>query len=139
MNIRRGFTLIELLIVILILSILTAIAVPTYQNYVLKSKVRETQSSLMALSLSTEQFYQRTLSFPVLNLTSTTQLLANDTFKTWHPTSDAFNFQYVSTNGSSYTLIATALDPRLSGCTLSVDNTGLKTISNCGSVTAWGN
>ncbi|WP_338559542.1 type IV pilin protein [Acinetobacter sp. KS-LM10] len=134
---NTGFTLIELLIVVVIMAILAAIAVPSYQNYITKAKIKEAQSNLVALSLSAEQAYQRTLSYPIADLTTTDLIKTSTTFSTWNPTSSAFVYQYTSTDGLTYVLQATGSDAKVTGCTLKLTNQGLREATNCGSVTSW--
>ena len=53
----RGFTIIEILIVVAIIAILVAIALPSYQEYILRGKISEATSTLTDLRLRAEKFY----------------------------------------------------------------------------------
>ena len=54
----RGFTIIELLIVIVIVSILAAIALPAYTDYTQRAKLTEAFTGLADFRVRMEQFYQ---------------------------------------------------------------------------------
>lgn len=57
-KIQRGFTLIELMIVVAIIGILAAIAVPQYQTYTKKAKFTEVVQATQPFKLAVELCYQ---------------------------------------------------------------------------------
>lgn len=54
---KKAFTLIELMIVVLIVGILSAIAMPGYSEYVRRSKAADAVSQLSSLKVKAEQFF----------------------------------------------------------------------------------
>lgn len=54
---KKGFTLIEVMIVVAIVAILASIAVPAYNNYVMRSKIAEAVANLSDMRTRMEQYF----------------------------------------------------------------------------------
>ena len=61
---QKGFTLIELMIVVAIIAILAAIAIPAYQDYVVRSQVSEGSSLVEGSKTAVAEFFSNTGRLP---------------------------------------------------------------------------
>ena len=114
----RGFTLIELMIVVAIVGIISAIAVPNYSDYVMRGKLVEGTSTLSDGRIKMEQWFQD-----------------NRTYVGGPAPAASTNFTYAAggLTATTYTLTGTGTGS-LAGFVYTINQTNTK-----GSNTPWGN
>lgn len=111
----RGFTLIELMVAMVVLSILMAVAIPSYNNYVTRSKVPAGLDALSAYATRMEQRYQDTGNYANAGACGVAV-----------PTVDNFTISCVITGGGQgFTATASGSGP-LSGYGYTINQNGVR-------------
>jgi len=107
-----GFTLTELMIVIAILGIVAAIAIPAYTGYIETARMTEAKNNIAALKLAEEEFFLENNQY-FYDTSDSNDNLATASQGLWSESAGdgGVNFTYtVSGSGNSYTILATGDD-----------------------------
>jgi type IV pilus assembly protein PilE len=113
MRFSAGFTLIEVMITVAIIGILASIAVPSYTEYVTRSRLVEPQSKLSETRVQLEQFFMNNRSYSGFDC------------KKDATGSESFNLSCKDQTANTYTIIATGTG-KTSGFTFTLNDQGVK-------------
>jgi len=103
-SIQKGFTLVELMIVVAIIGIMAAVALPQYQTYTIKAKVTQLISSLDSIkSCVNDQYINAPTNMSVIS--TLCSVAANAYFASLQPAG----------TGLTFTAIAASLGATISG------------------------
>lgn len=108
----NGFTLIEMMIVVAIIAILASIALPSYQDYILRSRIPEATAGLAAKRVQLETFFDNNRTYAGLDCT--TGGTAN------------FTFSCTTQNATQYTIQAAGQGP-MAGFTYTLNESNART------------
>ena len=122
MKYMRGVTLLELMVVVVILGILTAIAYPSYRQFIERAKRTEARALLLRIAVDQERFYLQNNTFGTMTQLQydEPQITDSEAYSVTITTNTASNFSATAT----YQLGGEEADKCL---TFTIDGRGTKT------------
>lgn len=128
MNNVKGFTLIELMIVVAIVGILAALAIPAYQDYMVRARVSEAVAHAAPAKTAVAETYSANGAFPATNTAAGLQAAAN------------YASDYVATvtvGASGVIAIVLATDTALAGASAATITMTPTAPANTGGAVTW--
>ena len=114
MRSQKGFTLIELLIVVAIIGIIAAIAIPNLLNAIDRGKQKRTMADIRSLGTAVESYAVDNNFYPKVSTYAAVSPFLQPIYIKTVPTSDGWSGLWLytgdTTNGVDYTLISLAKD-----------------------------
>ncbi|THT98687.1 pilus assembly protein PilE [Lampropedia puyangensis] len=113
------------MVVVAVIAILAAIALPSYESYIRKSRARTAAADLAALSLNVENDFRRKLVYPQSSEDKSNTADIHARFPGWNAaTAQYFNFS-IKFNADDYVLTAQGIKT-LTSCdlTMTVEHSG---------------
>ncbi|GAB4358216.1 MAG: pilin [Gammaproteobacteria bacterium] len=113
---QQGFTLIELMIVVAIVGILAAIALPAYNDYTIRARVSEVLTAASSVKASMAEEYLSGGAFPAAGDAIVTDM--QNTFANTAYVAAAANAVYAAGNPATFTVTLSALGGDANGDTI---------------------
>jgi type IV pilus assembly protein PilE len=113
---QSGFTLVELMLVVLIIGILGAVAMPAYGSYVMRTRLADAHSTLASAQPRLEQFWTNNRSYDGFDAEDAGLMPSS---------SEYFDYTLEDATDSTYTLMATGKGVAL-GFVYTINQSGLR-------------
>ncbi len=120
----RGFTLIELMVTVAIVAILAAVALPSYQQYIIRSNRAAAQAEMMDLANRQQQFFLANRSYAT-TLAALNYSLPSDLSGRYQVTDASLGVNNAATP-PNFTITFTAQGAQASDGNLSLTSEGVK-------------